>query len=174
MWGSTMDEETAHVILDAQADIIALRAAMKMLLRQTYGIGDQALGVVREEALAGVENGLDGDEPVIASRRASWKYRSRSIRWPAANPNAVRREPHDKDLQRPVSLRGELGSIDTWRSDFEQGWRRAFPSLLGRAKSADTASRDWPKRRPERRLTCRPLAAGWAQKALAPSSCSPA
>ena len=63
MWGSTMDEETAHAILDAQADIIALRAAMKMLLRQTYGIGDQALGVIREEALAGVENGLDADEP---------------------------------------------------------------------------------------------------------------
>ena len=54
-----MDDETAHAILDVQADIIALRAAMKMLLRRTYGMGDQALGIIREDELAGVETALD-------------------------------------------------------------------------------------------------------------------
>ena len=58
-----MDDETAHSILDAQAEIIALRAAVKMLLRRTYGMGDQALGIIREDALAGVEVALVGSEP---------------------------------------------------------------------------------------------------------------
>ena len=51
-----MVDKKAHAMLDVQADIIALRAAMKMLLRRTYGMGDQALGIIREDALAGVES----------------------------------------------------------------------------------------------------------------------
>ena len=50
-----MDDETAHAILDLRADTIALRAVAKMLLRRTYGMGDQALSIIREDALAGVE-----------------------------------------------------------------------------------------------------------------------
>ncbi|HET6941960.1 MAG TPA: hypothetical protein VFH89_07360 [Sphingomicrobium sp.] len=60
-----MDDETAHALLDAQADIIALRAVVKVLLRRTYGLGDQILGLIREDALAGVETALqriDEDE----------------------------------------------------------------------------------------------------------------
>ena len=53
-----MDDRTAHAMLDAQADIIALRAVVKVLLRRVYGMGDQALSIIREEALAGVENEL--------------------------------------------------------------------------------------------------------------------
>lgn len=57
-----MDDETAHAILDLRADTVALRAAVKMLLRRTYGMGDQALGIIREDALAGVEAALDGSD----------------------------------------------------------------------------------------------------------------
>ncbi len=60
-----MDDETAHAFMDAQADIIALRAVVKVLLRRTYGMGDQILGSIREDALAGVETALqriDEDE----------------------------------------------------------------------------------------------------------------
>jgi hypothetical protein len=53
-----MDDRTAHAMLDVQADIIALRAVVKVLLRRVYGMGDQALSIIREEALAGVENEL--------------------------------------------------------------------------------------------------------------------
>lgn len=54
-----MDDETAHAILDVQAETIALRVAVKMLLRRAYGMGDQVLSVIREDALADVETGLD-------------------------------------------------------------------------------------------------------------------
>ena len=54
-----MDDETAHAILDVQAETIALRVAVKMLLRRTYGMGDQVLSVIREDALADVETELD-------------------------------------------------------------------------------------------------------------------
>ena len=54
-----MDDETAHAILDVQAETIALRVAVKMLLRRTYGMGDQVLSVIREDALANVETELD-------------------------------------------------------------------------------------------------------------------
>ena len=53
-----MDDRTAHAMLDVQADIIALRAVVKVLLRRVYGMGDQALSIIREEALASVEKEL--------------------------------------------------------------------------------------------------------------------
>ena len=60
-----MDDETKRAVLDAQADIIALRAVVKVMLRRIYGMGDQVLSNIREEALASVETALsefDGDE----------------------------------------------------------------------------------------------------------------
>jgi hypothetical protein len=60
--GDRVDEETAHAILTVQADTIALRSAMKVLLRRVYGMGDQALGVIREDALAAVEIALRDNE----------------------------------------------------------------------------------------------------------------
>ena len=50
-----MDEEATQAIISIRADTIALRAAMKILLRRVYGMGDQALGIIREDALAAVE-----------------------------------------------------------------------------------------------------------------------
>lgn len=56
-----MDDETAHAILDVRADTVALRGAVKMLLRRTYGIGDDALGIIRDDALASVETAIEGE-----------------------------------------------------------------------------------------------------------------
>lgn len=56
-----MDDETAHAILDLRAETIALRGAVMMLLRRTYGVGDQTLGVIRDDALASVEIAIEGD-----------------------------------------------------------------------------------------------------------------
>jgi hypothetical protein len=57
-----VDDETTEAILAVRADTVALRAAMKVLLRRVYGIGDQALGIIREDALAAVEMALRDDE----------------------------------------------------------------------------------------------------------------
>lgn len=57
-----MDDETAQAILSVRADTIALRAAMKILLRRVYGMGDEALGIIREDALAAVETSLTDTE----------------------------------------------------------------------------------------------------------------
>ncbi len=57
-----VDEETRQSILTLRADTIALRAAMKVLLRRVYGIGDQTMGIIREDALAAVEMALRDNE----------------------------------------------------------------------------------------------------------------
>ena len=57
-----MDDETAHAILDVRADTIALRGAVKMLLRRTYGIGDDVIGIIRDDALASVGPRGEPDE----------------------------------------------------------------------------------------------------------------
>jgi len=60
--GPAVDEETAQALLTVRADTIALRAAMKILLRRVYGMGAQALGIIREDALAAVELALSDTE----------------------------------------------------------------------------------------------------------------
>ena len=57
-----VDEETTQSILTLRADTIALRAVMKILLRRVYGMGDQAVGIIREDALAAVEIALRDNE----------------------------------------------------------------------------------------------------------------
>ena len=68
-----MDEEIANRIIDLQAEITALRGAVRMLLHNTYNADDSALAVLREKALqAGKIEGAD-DGPVGRSTR----YRAR-------------------------------------------------------------------------------------------------
>jgi len=68
-----MDEETANRIIDLQAEITALRGAVRMLLHNTYNADDSALAVLREKAhQAGRIKGVD-DGPIGRSTR----YRAR-------------------------------------------------------------------------------------------------
>jgi hypothetical protein len=53
-----MDAETARAISDIRAETVALRAAVKIVLRRMYGMGDAALGVIREDVLAAVESAI--------------------------------------------------------------------------------------------------------------------
>jgi hypothetical protein len=45
-----VDEEMANRIIDLQAEITALRGAVRMLLHNTYNANDSALAVLRERA----------------------------------------------------------------------------------------------------------------------------
>jgi hypothetical protein len=64
-----MDEEMANRIIDLQAEITALRGAVRMLLHNSYNADDSALAVLREKALqVGRIKGAD-DGPVGRSRR---------------------------------------------------------------------------------------------------------
>lgn len=64
-----MDEDVANRIIDLQAEITALRGAVRMLLHNTYNADDSALAVLREKALqVGRIKGAD-DGPVGRSSR---------------------------------------------------------------------------------------------------------
>ena len=45
-----MDKKTANKIIDLQAEITALRGAVRMLLHNVYNANDSALAVLREKA----------------------------------------------------------------------------------------------------------------------------
>ena len=45
-----MDNETANRIIDLQAEITALRGAVRMLLHNVYNANDSALAILREKA----------------------------------------------------------------------------------------------------------------------------
>jgi hypothetical protein len=45
-----MDQETANRIIDLQAEITALRGAVRMLLHNAYNADDSALAIIREKA----------------------------------------------------------------------------------------------------------------------------
>lgn len=45
-----MDDETSNRIIDLQAEITALRGAVRMLLHNTYNANDSALAILREKA----------------------------------------------------------------------------------------------------------------------------
>ncbi len=47
---TSMDNETANRLIDLQAEITALRGAVRMLLHNTYNTDDSALAVLREKA----------------------------------------------------------------------------------------------------------------------------
>jgi len=48
-----MDDETANRIIDLQAEITALRGAVRMLIQNVYGPDRRSLAIIREEALRG-------------------------------------------------------------------------------------------------------------------------
>ena len=68
-----MDDEIANRIIDLQAEMTALRGAVRMLLHNTYNANDSALAVLREKALqVGRIEGAD-EGPIGRSTR----YRAR-------------------------------------------------------------------------------------------------
>jgi len=50
MYCCPVDEELANRIIDLQAEITALRGAVRMLLHNAYNADDSALAVIREKA----------------------------------------------------------------------------------------------------------------------------
>ena len=50
MYCGTMNEEMANRIIDLQAEITALRGAVRMLLHNVYNADNSALAVLREKA----------------------------------------------------------------------------------------------------------------------------
>lgn len=66
---STMDEETANRIIDLQAEITALRGAVRMLLHNVYNANDSALAILREKAFQTDKFQVDDDGPNERSAR---------------------------------------------------------------------------------------------------------
>src|SRR3954465_14550404 len=60
---SAMDKETANRIIDLQAEITALRGAVRMLLHNAYNADDSALAILREKAFQAdrFEDDVPGD-----------------------------------------------------------------------------------------------------------------
>ncbi len=68
---STMDKETANRIIDLQAEITALRGAVRMLLHNVYNANDSALAILREKAFQADRFEDNYDEPNERSARYS-------------------------------------------------------------------------------------------------------
>jgi hypothetical protein len=64
-----MDEETANRIIDLQAEITALRGAVRMLLHNVYNANDSALAILREKAFQADRFQAKYDEPNDRSTR---------------------------------------------------------------------------------------------------------
>jgi hypothetical protein len=64
-----MDEETANRIIDLQAEITALRGAVRMLLHNVYNANDSALAILREKAFQADRFQDKYDEPNDRSTR---------------------------------------------------------------------------------------------------------
>ena len=64
-----MDKETANRIIDLQAEITALRGAVRMLLHNVYNANDSALAVLREKAFQADRFQSHYDEPNERSTR---------------------------------------------------------------------------------------------------------
>jgi len=66
---SMMDEETINRIIDLQAEITALRGAVRMLLHNTSNADDSALAIIREKAFQADRFQDRYDEPNERSTR---------------------------------------------------------------------------------------------------------
>jgi hypothetical protein len=64
-----MDQETANRIIDLQAEITALRGAVRMLLHNAYNADDSALAIIREKAFQADRFQRNFDEPNERSMR---------------------------------------------------------------------------------------------------------
>ncbi len=62
-----MNEEMTNRIIDLQAEITALRGAVRMLLHNAYNADDTALAIIREKAFQG--DRFEGDVPSERSMR---------------------------------------------------------------------------------------------------------
>jgi len=64
-----MDDDTANRIIDLQAEITALRGAVRMLIQNVYGGDDRTLAIIQEEALRGDDLKVFDKEPGDRGRR---------------------------------------------------------------------------------------------------------
>jgi hypothetical protein len=64
-----MDEETANRIIDLQAEITALRGAVRMLLHNAYNANDSALAILREKAFQADRFEVNHEQPNERSAR---------------------------------------------------------------------------------------------------------
>ena len=64
-----MDQETANRIIDLQAEVTALRGAVRMLLHNTYNADDSALAILREKAFQADRFQANYEEPNDRSSR---------------------------------------------------------------------------------------------------------
>jgi hypothetical protein len=58
-----VDDEVANRMIDLQAEITALRGAVRMLLHNTYNADDSALAILREKAFQAARLEPDKNEP---------------------------------------------------------------------------------------------------------------
>ena len=66
---SIMDKETANRIIDLQAEITALRGAVRMLLHNAYNANESALAILREKAFQADRFQSHYNQPNERSRR---------------------------------------------------------------------------------------------------------
>jgi len=64
-----MDEETTNRIIDLQAEVTALRGAVRMLLHNAYNANDSALAIIREKAFQADRFRANYEEPTERSKR---------------------------------------------------------------------------------------------------------
>ena len=64
-----MDQETANQIIDLQAEVTALRGAVRMLLHNAYNADESALAVLREKAFQADRFKDEYEEPNERSTR---------------------------------------------------------------------------------------------------------
>jgi hypothetical protein len=58
-----MEDDTANRIIDLQAEITALRGAVRMLIQNVYGDDSRSLAIIRQEALRGDDLKVYDKEP---------------------------------------------------------------------------------------------------------------
>ena len=107
-----MDDETANRIIDLQAEITALRGAVRMLLHNAYNANDSALAILREKAFQADRFQVNHNEP-----------NERSARYREGVREAV------------ASL------LDPFQPDNDEASRLANPAP-GRAKTSDQIAHD--------------------------------
>ena len=107
-----MDKETANRIIDLQAEITALRGAVRMLLHNVYNANDSALAVLREKA--------------FQADRFQDKYD----------------EPNDRSMRYREGVREAVASLlDPFQPDNDEASRLANPAPAP-ARSADQDAPD--------------------------------